>query len=89
MTKAELTAKITEATELYQADVEHAIEGLFEQLKLAAERGEQVFIRGFGTFGIVTRKSRPVRDIRNNTSILMPEKKVVKFKPSKEYKAKQ
>lgn len=42
--------------------------------------GRNISLRGFGTFLVVNRKARPVRDFRKGTSINLPASRSVKFK---------
>jgi DNA-binding protein HU-beta len=46
---------------------------------------DAVFLRGFGTFNFKVRKEKLARNISKNTSVLVPEHKVVSFKPSPEF----
>ena len=47
--------------------------------------GENVYLRGFGTFGVIERKEKLGRNISKNTSVVIPAHKIPKFKPSKEF----
>ena len=58
-----------------------------ETIKGSLIQGEPVYLRGFGTFGIKHRAAKPARNITANTTILIPEKDVPSFKPSKGFTA--
>ena len=60
---------------------------VMETIKGSLIQGEPVYLRGFGTFGIKHRAAKPARNITANTTILIPEKDVPSFKPSKEFTA--
>ncbi len=45
--------------------------------------GENVYLRGFGSFIIKTRKEKTGRNITKNTSVIIPEHKIPAFKPAK------
>ena len=47
--------------------------------------GDNVYLRGFGTFHIIERKEKVGRNISKNTSVVIPAHKIPKFKPSKEF----
>ena len=86
MTKIELAQKIAAETGQELKEVLTTIESFTKQVKLANKFGENVFIRGFGTFGVVRRKEKTARNIGKNTAIVIPAHNAPKFKPSKEFK---
>ena len=47
--------------------------------------GEDVFLRGFGSFIVKQRAQKTGRDISKNTTIIIPAHNVPAFKPSKEF----
>jgi DNA-binding protein HU-beta len=47
--------------------------------------GENVYLRGFGTFEIKHRAAKKGRNISKNTSVLIPAHNIPKFKPRKEF----
>lgn len=49
--------------------------------------GDTVTIRGFGTFQTKQRKAKPARNINTGETLLVPARKVVVFKPSKDFNA--
>ena len=85
MTKAELVTEISRATGLEKAVVLASVEGFMTAVKDAMAGGENVYLRGFGSFIIKTRKEKTARNISQNTSIRVPEHKIPAFKPCKEF----
>lgn len=49
-------------------------------------QGENVYLRGFGTFGVVERKEKIGRNIIKGESIVIPAHNIPKFKPTKGFK---
>ena len=47
--------------------------------------GEEVFLRGFGSFIIKHRADKTARDISKNTTIIVPAHDIPTFKPAKEF----
>ena len=47
--------------------------------------GENVYLRGFGTFHIKHRAEKVARNISKNTTIVIPAHNVPAFKPAKEF----
>ena len=43
--------------------------------------GHNIMLRGFGTFKVMTRKPRMAHDFKNNKTVSIPAKRVVKFAP--------
>lgn len=82
MTKAEIVNEISRTTGLDKNSVLTIIEKLMETVKDTMANGENVYLRGFGSFTVKTRKEKTARNISQNTSIKIPEHKVPTFKPS-------
>ena len=85
MTKAEIVSQITEKTGIEKVAVTAIVEEIMETIKSNMAEGENVYLRGFGTFGIIERKEKLGRNISKNTSVVIPAHKIPKFKPSKEF----
>lgn len=83
MTKAEIVAEISRSTGLEKAAVLQTVEKFMEVVKESMANGNNVYLRGFGSFIIKTRKEKTARNISKNTSIIIPEHKVPAFKPSR------
>ncbi|HEX9911976.1 MAG TPA: HU family DNA-binding protein [candidate division Zixibacteria bacterium] len=86
MTKADLVEKIAEKTGLTRTDVAVIVDGFLDAIKLAMKEGNNIEIRGFGTFKIKPRKARKARNPRTGEEVPVPDRKVPVFKPSNEFK---
>jgi nucleoid DNA-binding protein len=86
MTKAELVEKIAEKTGLTRTDVAVIVDGFLDAIKQAMKEGNNIEIRGFGTFKIKSRKARKARNPRTGEEVPVPDRKVPVFKPSNEFK---
>jgi DNA-binding protein HU-beta len=85
MTKADLVNEISVKTGLDKVMVQETIETFFKVVKNSVASGNNIYLRGFGTFEVKKRAPKVARDIRNNTSIMVAEHYIPKFKPSKEF----
>lgn len=83
MRKADLVSKISEKTGVAKVDVLVTLENFFTEVKDALSGGENVYIRGFGSFIIKKRKKKIGRHIKKNLSIEIPEHYIPSFKPAK------
>lgn len=86
MTKAEIVNAINEKTGIEKVAVLAIVEEFMASVKENMAEGENVYLRGFGTFHIVERKEKIGRNIGKNTALVVPAHKIPKFKPSKEFK---
>lgn len=85
MTKVEIVSEIAQRTGVDKADVLSCVEGFMAVVKDSLEKGEPVYLRGFGTFNIKTRAAKAARDILKNTTITVPEHSIPSFKPAKTF----
>ena len=83
MTKADIVAKISEKLGLEKGDVQATVETFMEEVKTSLETGENVYVRGFGSFVVKKRAQKTARNISKNTAIIIPEHFVPSFKPAK------
>lgn len=83
MTKAEIVNEISRSTGIEKSAVLAVVENYMEVMKESMAAGNNVYLRGFGSFIIKTRKEKTARNISKNTSIKVPEHKIPAFKPSK------
>ncbi|MBP5536641.1 MAG: integration host factor subunit beta [Bacteroidales bacterium] len=84
MTKAEIVARINEKTGIEKAYVLTMVECIMDTIKERLANGENVYLRHFGTFGVITRREKIGRNISKGTSVVIPEHKIPRFKPSKD-----
>jgi len=83
MIKADLINKIAREMNLSRQEAELGVNLFFETIKDAILRGEEIELRGFGSFRFRERGSRLGRNPRTGESVKVPPKKVLYFKPSK------
>lgn len=83
MRKADLIAEISEKTGIAKVDVLVALEAFFKEVKESLEEGENVYIRGFGSFITKKRAKKIGRNIKKNVAIEIPEHHIPSFKPAK------
>lgn len=83
MRKADLVATIAEKTGVPKVDVLVSMEYFFNEIKDTLAAGENVYIRGFGSFVIKKRARKVGRHIKNNESLEIPEHYIPSFKPAK------
>lgn len=83
MRKADLVAAISEKTGVPKVDVLVALEEFFKEVKGSLSNGENVYIRGFGSFVIKRRAKKIGRHIKKNEAIEIPEHFIPSFKPAK------
>lgn len=72
MTKADLIAKISEETGLERNEVSRAVESMMDFIKTSLTNGQNVYLRGFGSFVVRERKQKTGRNISKNTTIIIP-----------------
>ena len=72
MTKAEIVNKISSELGIEKSDVLATVESFMSEVKGSLESGNNVYLRGFGSFVIKTRAEKIGRNILKNTSIKIP-----------------
>jgi DNA-binding protein HU-beta len=83
MTKAEIVNEISKSTGIEKANVLETIEKFMEVVKDSLANGENVYLRGFGSFIVKVRSEKTARNISKNETIIIPEHKIPAFKPAK------
>lgn len=83
MIKADLINKISRAMEIPKQEAEQGVNLFFQTIREAILKGEEIEIRGFGSFRFRRRTSRSGRNPRTGEPVKVPSKKVLYFKPSK------
>jgi nucleoid DNA-binding protein len=87
MTKRDIVVKIAKDTGLIQEDVQLVVQQLLDNITAALVDGEHIEFRDFGVFEVAVRKSRVGRNPRKpDSEVVIPDRKVVKFKPGKKMK---
>lgn len=83
MTKADLVTKIANETKISKESVAKTVELMMESIKESLSDGNNVYLRGFGSFVVKKRAEKTGRNISKNTTIIIPEHYVPAFKPAK------
>ena len=84
MVRSELLQKMCNLhPNLLRKDIEKILEIIFHEITEALIRGENIEIRGFGSYKVAKRKARIGRNPKNSEEVHIPEKKAVKWKMSK------
>ncbi len=83
MRKADLVTAISEKTGIAKVDVLVTLETFFKEVKDTLTDGENVYIRGFGSFVVKKRAKKIGRHIKKNIAIEIPEHFIPSFKPAK------
>ena len=86
MIKADLINKIAKEMNISKQEAEVGVNLFFQTIKEAIERGEEIELRGFGSFRFRQREARSGRNPRTGEPVQVPSKKVLYFKPSKHLK---
>lgn len=85
MTKAEIVNEIAEKTGVEKAAVQAAVETFMKVVKNSLSRGDNVYLRGFGSFVVKRRAEKTGRNISKNTTVIIPAHNVPAFKPAKTF----
>ena len=83
MRKADLVAAISDKTGVPKVDVLVTLETFFKEVKNSLAEGENVYIRGFGSFVIKRRAKKIGRHIKRNEAFEIPAHYIPSFKPAK------
>lgn len=87
MTKADIVNEISKSNGLPKEMVLQTVEAFMEVVKDSLSKGENVYLRGFGSFILKTRSEKTARNISKNTTIIIPEHRIPAFKPSDAFKS--
>ncbi len=85
MRKADLINKISEKTGIPKVDVLVTLETMLKEIKNSLSEGENLYIRGFGSFIVKKRAAKIGRNIKKNVAVNIPEHFIPAFKPAKEF----
>ena len=61
------------------------VEAFMDTVKESMQGGEEVYLRGFGSFILKHRAAKTARDISKNVTVIVPEHDIPAFKPAKEF----
>jgi DNA-binding protein HU-beta len=85
MRKVDIVSKIADATGVPKTDVLITLEAFFKEVKNQVKTGENVYVRGFGSFVNKHRAAKKARNISAKTTVMVPAHSVPGFKPAKEF----
>jgi DNA-binding protein HU-beta len=85
MRKSDLINNISDKTGIPKVDVLVTLETMFKEVKDSLANGNNIYIRGFGSFIIKKRAAKIGRNIKKNTAVEIPEHFIPAFKPAKEF----
>ncbi|MGP0629370.1 integration host factor subunit alpha [Nitrospina sp. 32_T5] len=84
MVKADLVEKVYDKVGFTRKEAAQAVEVVFEEIKNALVRGEDVRIVGFASFNLRDKKARKARNPSTGEPIVIQPRRVLSFKPSKQ-----
>lgn len=87
LTKADMVEALFEQKGINKKDGKDLVEGLFEEMRIALERGDSVKVSGFGNFERRTKSERPGRNPKTGEDIPIKARTVVTFKAGQKLKA--
>ncbi len=85
MTKADIVNEISKNTGIEKVTVQKTVEAFMDGIKSSLETGNNVYLRGFGSFVVKKRAEKTARNISKNTTIIIPEHFIPSFKPAKTF----
>ena len=88
MTKAEIVSLISKRTGVKTNEVMTIVESFMSTIQENMAKGENIYLRGFGTFAVKKRAEKVARNITKNTSITIPEHYTPTFKAASSFKDK-
>lgn len=86
LTKAELADILFDRVGLNKREAKDMVEGFFEEIRNALERGEEVKLSGFGNFQLRDKPQRPGRNPKTGEEIPITARRVVTFHASQKLK---
>jgi len=85
MTKAEIVSEIANKTGIDKTEVLNTVEAFMSSVRESISKGENVYLRGFGSFIVKKRAEKTGRNISKNTTIIIPAHNIPAFKPAKSF----
>ena len=87
MTRNEIAAKLCKSIPEFQKSMAlHVVDSLTNIFADAFSHGENIYLRGFGTFEVRKTKEKMARNIAAGTTMIVPAGRTVKVKLSKQLK---
>ncbi len=85
MTKAEIVNEIVTKTGIEKEVVSATVEAIMHTIKAEMSKGENIYLRGFGTFLLKKRAEKMGRNITRNTAVKISAHMIPAFKPAREF----
>jgi DNA-binding protein HU-beta len=85
MTKADIVNEIAKNTGVEKVAAQKTVEAFMDTVKDCMIKGNNVYLRGFGSFIIKKRAKKTARNISKNTTIIIPAHNIPAFKPAKSF----
>ena len=85
MTKADIVNEISKNTGIEKVTVQKTVEAFMESVKDSLVDGNNVYLRGFGSFIVKKRAEKTARNISKGVTIKIPAHYVPSFKPAKTF----
>lgn len=86
MTKADIVSEIAKTTGIDKVAVLSIVEQFMTVVKDSLAHGENVYLRGFGSFIVKQRAEKTARNISKNTTLVIPAHNIPAFKPANTFK---
>jgi len=86
MTKADIVEVISANTGITKIETEAVVNGFLQTVIESMKKGENIELRGFGSFKVVKRARRIARNPKTNEEVIVPEQFVPVLKVSKDFK---
>ncbi len=86
MTKADIVEVISANTGITKIETEAVVNGFLQTVIESMKKGENIELRGFGSFKVVKRARRIARNPKTNQEVTVPEQYVPVLKVSKDFK---
>jgi len=81
MVKKDIVNNISENLGIDRDDVRVIIDSFMDELSVGISNGENIYLRGFGTFQLKTMKEKKGRDMVRGKQIIIPAHKKLYFNP--------
>lgn len=88
LTKADLAENLFNVLGLNKREAKEIVELIFEEIRMALERGEAIKLSGFGNFILRDKKQRPGRNPKTGQEIPITARRVVTFKAGQKLRTK-
>ena len=86
MNRSEFVNVLSKKVGFTKTDVNCLLSGALELIEESVSQGKDIKFVGFGTFDSLIKKSRVGRNPRTGVSVVIPETRVPRFRPGKDFK---